>query len=113
MKKTSDVEETLIKSAMLNLGIVPYTNAFDNIGTMLSNSSPEEKQKMQRKFRKIWKKFDKILSKKSNKINVDIIKSKSPPTLQEKRRRKQIVLSHIQNTLVKPLIESMTKLKSK
>ena len=120
MKKNSELEKTLIKSAMLNLGIVPYTNELENIEKMLENSSVEEKRKMHRKFRKLWKKLDKVQNKRKI-VPQDLLlskttKSKSSPTSQEKMRRKRSVLFYVENTFVKPVIdsiESKTGLKSK
>jgi hypothetical protein len=108
MKKKSQLEETLIKSAMLNLGIVPYTYELENINCMLENSSVEEKRKMHRKFRKLWKKLDKVQNKNVIHGKVQIAeKSKLKPSSQEKMRRRKNVLFYVQNTLVKPIIDSI------
>lgn len=120
MRKKSELEKTLIKSAMLNLGIVPYTDELENIEKMLENSSVEEKRKMHRKFRKLWKKLDKAQNKRKI-VPQDLLlslskttKIKCSPSTQEKMRRKKNVLFYVENTFVKPVInsiESKTNLK--
>jgi hypothetical protein len=114
MKKNSQLEETLIKSAMLNLGIVPYTDNLVNIQKMLKNSSVEEKRKLFRKFRKLWRKLDAkgnntkvfktavVVNDKGDKKSV-----KQAPSFKEKLRRRKIVLSYVKNALVKPIIDSV------
>ena len=82
-----NLRSSLAKIKMIDLGIIPAMTGGE-LTKMLESLSPEDRKKVKRKFRKVWRKLSK------NDINFQyLMKSENgaAPTVSQRRNRSVIV----------------------
>lgn len=86
-----NLRSSLAKIKMIELGIIPAMTGSE-LTKMLESLQPEDRKKVKRKFRKVWKKLSK------NDINFQYLMGNekgASPTRSQRRNRSVIVVSTI------------------
>jgi hypothetical protein len=104
-----DHERAVLMTTMFDAGVVPLTQAetgFD-MKRILAQLPHEEAHKLKRKFRKLWRKLAKSETKlgDSNKMKRLYGAGEVNPSRNARKNRKQLVLRHFINDVVKPMIK--------
>lgn len=116
-ERLTDVHRAFIHTAGFSAGIVPMENTEHDMRRALSLLPEEEQKKMKRKFRKLWRKLLRAEKQKPGRTknqaaNTErsVGKGKKIPTKAERNARKRLVATHLEETVVQPMLEKMHKL---
>jgi len=103
------LKELFIRQVAIDLGIIPVTRAtirFD-FAIALQNLPPDEARQAKRKFRKLWRKAQ--ADAKRGELWLDVTSRGRSPTQSERRRRKIMVASLIDDQATQHALQNNPK----
>lgn len=109
-----DVDRALLSAAGFEAGIIPIEQPEHDMTRVLAQLSPEDAQKMKRKFRKLWRKM--VREKKDAPRMQAAIANQAgmgakKPTKAQKLARKRLVFNKLWEEVVAPALEKFEAVK--
>jgi hypothetical protein len=103
------LKELFIRQVAIELGVIPVTSSTVDLdfGAALANLPPDEARRAKRKFRKLWRKAQAEAQRAE--LWFDVTHPGGVPTKSERRRRKVIVASRIDEQATQRALQNNPK----
>ena len=116
--RLTDAHRAFIHTAGFAAGIVPIEDSTHDMRRAFASLPEEEQRKLKRKFRKMWRKILRAKvgdsgGKKKQSLEMAYGKGAKIPTKHQRNARKQLVAAHLEEEVVKPMLEQFQNMPKK